>query len=64
MKNTLDSLKYLANEENFGNPFKSKVESKSSIKDYKFEKHSKKKHFDDFIEDTKEKLYEEDYTWS
>ena len=38
MKGTLDSLKYLANEGSFSNPFKDKVESDDSIKKYDFKK--------------------------
>ena len=38
MKNTLDSLKFLADEDNFGNPFKSKVEPKRPMKEMEFKK--------------------------
>ena len=61
MKNTLDSLKFLADEDNFGNPFKNKVESSHSIKDYEFKKTPKKKKLNDFIEETKDRLYDDDY---
>ena len=60
MKGTLDSLKYLANEGSFSNPFKDKVESNDSIKKYDFKKSSKKKKLDEFIEEAKEKLHDED----
>lgn len=60
MKNTLDSLKFLADEDNFGNPFKNKVESSHSIKDYEFKKTPKKKKLNDFIEETKDRLYDDD----
>lgn len=60
MKNTLDSLKFLADEDNFGNPFKSKVEPKRPMKEMEFKKTPKKKKLNEFIEETKDALYDED----
>ena len=60
MKNTLDSLKFLADEDNFGNPFKSKVEPKRPMKEIEFKKTHKKKKLNEFIEETKDALYDED----
>ena len=60
MKNTLDSLKFLADEDNFGNPFKSKVEPKRPMKEIEFKKTPKKKKLNEFIEETKDALYDED----